>query len=753
MIKYMGELPKLSYMILNKHLFEKFIRELLLIKQYRVDVYIRSTPGKNNDWKIEYKGSPGNLSQFEDILFDNCGTTVVNSCVMAVNPVKNKILAIATVNTVEFKFSLCEFTDNEFYTELETFIAQTNPKECLIPNGESPDLIALNTILTRNGIIVIKVKRTEFNSSDISQDLNRLLYFTEGQQRNCYTMTETTQLDAMGSLQAAIKYLNLTGDENNFNQFHIKTDDIHGHVRLDSAAISALHLFPPRGAARGRSSFKSVFEVLDSCVTSQGRRLMEQWIYQVVNSLPGMIKVLMNVDNKCINSILVNPLKDFYDDMEKYQCMLEEVLNMDLVNRGEFLVKPSFDKDLEELYNKKVAVEEKIQRAFKEAAHDLGVDPGKTIKLECTDRLGYFYKVTLKDEKMLRGKKKYQIMEAVRGGVRFNDKRLRELNEDYLDICTNYEELQKNVVKEVMDVAVGYADTLRSLNMSIAQVDVLTAFAHAATSAPIPFVKPNILPEGPNMGGKSTYMRSVALAVFLAHIGSFVPCDEAEISLVDCILTRVGASDCELKGLSTFMLEMVETSGIVRNATSNSLIIIDELGRGTSTYDGCSIAWAIAEYLVKELKSFSLFATHFHEITSIATKFPEVQNLHVSAVVTKDTLTPLYQIRKGPCDKSYGIHCARIAKFPADVLEEAEEHQRKLEFANGMKYINDFEFSLKRKAIDDGDELITNVLKKIQTIDETKMTDEEILSEMETLRNEQLSTGNLFLKGLLENPA
>ncbi|KAK9737077.1 MutS domain V [Popillia japonica] len=439
-----------------------------------------------------------------------------------------------------------------------------------------------------------------------------------------------------------------------------------------------------------------------------------------------------------------------------------------------------------------MAVEEKIQKALKSAAHDLGVDPGKTIKLECTDRLGYFYKVTLKDEKLLRGQKKYHIMEAVRAGVRFNDDRLKELNEDYLDICSNYEELQKNVVKEVMDVAVGYADTLRSLNSSIAQVDVLTAFAHAATSAPIPFVKPKILPEGsgilklvrvrhpcvekqdgvsyipnniklkqgettlniitgPNMGGKSTYMRSVALSVFLAHIGSFVPCDEAEISLVDCILTRVGASDCELKGLSTFMLEMVETSGIVRSATSNSLIIIDELGRGTSTYDGCSIAWAIAEYLVKDLKSFALFATHFHEITSIATKFPEVQNLHVSAVVTKDTLTPLYQVKKGPCDKSYGIHCARIAKFPADVLKEAEEHQRKLEFANGMKYINDFEFSLKRKAIDDGDELIANILKKIQKIDETKMSDEEILSEMENLRSEQLSTGNLFLKGLLEN--
>ncbi|GJQ86278.1 putative component of the post-replicative DNA mismatch repair system (MMR) [Trypoxylus dichotomus] len=852
MIKYMGEEPKLSYNVLNKHLFERFVRELLLIKQYRVEVYIRSAPGRNNDWKVEFKGSPGNLTQFEDILFDNSGTSVVNSSVMAVNLVKNKILAIATVNTTEFKFSLSEFADNEFYTELEAFVAQINPKECLVPNGESPDLIALRTRLCRNGIMVVKIKRTDFTPNGIDQDLNRLLYFPEGQQKNCNTLSETNKKDALGSLQAVIKYLNLTGDDSNFNQFRIATQDVHRYVRLDSAAISALHLFPPPGT-RGRGGFKSVFEVLDCCVTGQGRRLLEQWfrqplrdinvisdrleivdvivkdaemrstlrssclpkapdmlllskklsnkkaslqdcykIYQIVDNIPGLLSILRKADNKCINSILVNPIKDFVSDMEKYQCMIEETLNMDLVDRGEFLVKPSFDKDLEELFEKKNKVEEKIQTIFQSAARDLGVDPGKTMKLECTERLGYFYKLTLKDEKILRGNKKYQIMEAVKAGVRFTDNRLKELNSDYMDICSNYEQLQKNLVKEIMEVAVGYSDTLRSLNMCIAQVDVLSAFAHAASSAPTAFVKPTILPEGsgvlrlvrarhpciekqdnisfipnsidlkqgetilnivtgPNMGGKSTYMRSVALCVFLAHIGSFVPCQEAEISLVDCILTRVGSSDCEQKGLSTFMLEMVETGGIVRSATQNSLVIIDELGRGTSTYDGCSIAWSVAEYLVKEVKSFSLFATHFHEITSIATKYPEVQNLHVSAVVTKDTLTPLYQVRKGPCDKSYGIHCARIARFPLDVLKQAEEYQRELEFASGMKYINDYEFSLKRKLIEDGDVVVSDTLKKIKKIDFNSLSDEELLNQLQELREESLATGNLFLKGLLEN--
>lgn len=402
-VKYMGVEPKLSYVVLSLSNFTRFLRELLLVKQYRVEVFVKTSPGRNNDWKIEYKGSPGNLAAFEELIFNN-DQTVVNSCVIAVNPLKNKTLAVGCVNTTEFKFSLSEFTDNEFYTELEALLAQINPKECVIPTGDSPELVTLSTILRRNDILVCKAKRSDFNSEDVDQDLNRLLYFHDGQQRNAKSLTETNQKDALGSLQAVIRYLNLTSDEVQFNQYRLSALDVRRSVRLDGAALSALNLFPKQDE---KKSFKSVLEVFDCCVTAQGRRLLEQWfrqplrdlnlisdrlevvdcivndaemrstlrtacltrtpdmlmltkklsngkaslqdcykIYQIVDSIPGMLTTLSNGANKYIRATLIDPLTDLNKDMEKYQSLIESTLDMDLVDRGEFLVKPNFDDEL-----------------------------------------------------------------------------------------------------------------------------------------------------------------------------------------------------------------------------------------------------------------------------------------------------------------------------------------------------------------------------------------------------------------------
>jgi DNA mismatch repair protein MutS len=178
------------------------------------------------------------------------------------------------------------------------------------------------------------------------------------------------------------------------------------------------------------------------------------------------------------------------------------------------------------------------------------------------------------------------------------------------------------------------------------------------------------------MSGKSTYIRQVAIIVLMAQIGSFVPASKAEISIADRIFTRVGASDDLASGRSTFMVEMEETANILNNATANSLVILDEIGRGTSTYDGVSIAYAITEYLLSRLSTRTLFATHYHELIVLADRYPDrVQNLNV--VVEEDTVNNkvlfLRKIERGGTNKSYGVYVAEMAGLPDEVIQKAKE--------------------------------------------------------------------------------
>ena len=184
---------------------------------------------------------------------------------------------------------------------------------------------------------------------------------------------------------------------------------------------------------------------------------------------------------------------------------------------------------------------------------------------------------------------------------------------------------------------------------------------------------------GPNMAGKSTFMRQVALIALLAHMGSFVPADAARMSIVDRIFTRVGAADDLASGQSTFMVEMTETANILNNATDKSLIILDEIGRGTSTFDGMSIAWSVAAYIAQQVKAKTLFATHYHMLNKLADEHPNVTNTTVAVKEDGDEVVFLHKIVKGSTDKSYGIHVARLAGMPKAVVEKAVEMQRKLE--------------------------------------------------------------------------
>ncbi len=176
---------------------------------------------------------------------------------------------------------------------------------------------------------------------------------------------------------------------------------------------------------------------------------------------------------------------------------------------------------------------------------------------------------------------------------------------------------------------------------------------------------------GPNMSGKSTYIRQAALLVLMAQTGSFIPAEEATIGLVDRIFTRVGAADELTRGLSTFMLEMVETANILNNATARSLVILDEVGRGTSTYDGLALAWSVCEHIALRIRCRTLFATHYHELTELESILDATRNLNVAVREWADEVIFLHKIVKGGTDRSYGIHVARLAGVPKEVIDRA----------------------------------------------------------------------------------
>jgi len=187
-----------------------------------------------------------------------------------------------------------------------------------------------------------------------------------------------------------------------------------------------------------------------------------------------------------------------------------------------------------------------------------------------------------------------------------------------------------------------------------------------------------LIVTGPNMGGKSTYMRQTALIVILAHIGSFVPARSAVLGPMDRIFTRIGAADDLAGGRSTFMVEMTETANILNNATDHSLVLVDEVGRGTSTFDGLALAWASAVHLAQVTRAFTMFATHFFELTALPEHAPGIVNVHIDAAEHGDRIVFLHAVKEGPANRSYGLQVAQLAGVPDEVIAQARQRLQEL---------------------------------------------------------------------------
>jgi DNA mismatch repair protein MutS len=309
----------------------------------------------------------------------------------------------------------------------------------------------------------------------------------------------------------------------------------------------------------------------------------------------------------------------------------------------------------------------------------------------------------------------YIRKQTIAGGERFVTPELKEYEEKVLrsdelilareaaifeglrsDVAARTREIQPaSRAIAILDVLASLADAACRFDFVKPRVSADTGLSYAEGRHPVmervlsdPFVANDLdmdsdrrlfILTGPNMGGKSTFLRQTALISLMAQMGSFVPAREAKVGIVDRIFTRVGATDHILRGQSTFMVEMQETANILRHATSRSLVLLDEIGRGTATFDGLSIAWAVAEHVARVGLSRTLFATHYHELTDLAGDIPGVGNLHVSAREWKETVVFLRKIESGGSDRSFGIQVARLAGLPAGVVARAQEILRNLE--------------------------------------------------------------------------
>ena len=418
-----------------------------------------------------------------------------------------------------------------------------------------------------------------------------------------------------------------------------------------------------------------------------------------------------------------------------------------------YMIKEGYSSELDELRNIRSGGKDFVASFEAKVKEETGI---KNLKVGFNKVFGYFIEIPNGSKNLVKDEYHWERRQTLTNCERYISPALKEKESMILNAEENIIDLEyklfcsiKSLVKEEVPLLNATADVL-------SEIDALVSLS--VCSEEYNLVRPNITDEhvidikngrhpvvevvskseyvpndcllsngintllitGPNMSGKSTYMRQMAIIVIMAQMGSFVPCESATLPIIDKIFTRIGASDDLVSGESTFMVEMKEARNAICNATKNSLILFDELGRGTATYDGMSLAQAILEYISDYIGAFTLFSTHYHELTRLDKKYKNIKNVHVSAVENGNEITFLHKVKNGAVDKSYGIHVARLAKMPEELLNKAEEilneyesNSKKKNPEEKIQLAMDFEPNVKK------DDIIKETIEKIDVLNTT----------------------------------
>ena len=459
---------------------------------------------------------------------------------------------------------------------------------------------------------------------------------------------------------------------------------------------------------------KNVYDIERICGKIAFEKVTPKEMIHLKNSIEKLPEL-----NNIINSSNAKILKNYIDDMDDLSDLynlIKESIKEDpsITIKDGNIIKSEFNDELKELRDISKNGAFMIKEIENREREKTGV---KSLKIGFNKVFGYYIEITKANLNTANIDDGYIRKQTLSNAERFITSELKEIEDKILHAEEKIKTLEYEIFVNIRETIYKNIDRIQKVAKIIANIDVFVSFATVAYMNN--YVKPlinednkldikngrhpvienivgeeNFVPNdtylnngeniiniitGPNMAGKSTYMRQTAIITLMAHIGSFVPAEYANIPICDRIFTRVGASDDLSQGQSTFMVEMSEVSHILKNATNKSLVILDEIGRGTSTYDGISLAWSIVEYIEQYIKCKTLFATHYHELTDLENKFKEVKNYSIAVKEDGDGIVFLRKIIPQGADKSYGIYVAQLAKLPEEVINRSKEILKDLE--------------------------------------------------------------------------